>query len=83
HPERPMSHDIVQKWIDEFTASMEIDNSKARLTTHCLRRGGVQHWFMFAPIGKLWTLPTIQWWRGWAEGEHVRYVHLPLQVPCN
>ncbi|KAF8523314.1 hypothetical protein BU17DRAFT_43932, partial [Hysterangium stoloniferum] len=52
HPERPMSHDIVQKWIDKFTASTGIDNSKAWPTTHCFRKGGAQYQFMFALIGK-------------------------------
>ena len=26
---------------------------------------------MFAPVGKRWTLATICWWGGWAQGEHV------------
>ncbi|KAF8522081.1 hypothetical protein BU17DRAFT_23664, partial [Hysterangium stoloniferum] len=51
HPEKPMSHHIVQKGIDEFTANTRINNSKARLTTHCLKRDGAQYQFIFAPIG--------------------------------
>jgi hypothetical protein len=46
----------------------------ALFTTHCFQRGGAQYWFMFAPIGKCWTLARIQWWGGWADGEHV-YIH--------
>ena len=68
----PMSHDIIQKWIDEFAARAGIDVSRARLTTHCFRRGGAQYRFMYAPVGKRWTLASIRWWGGWAEGEHVR-----------
>ncbi|KAF8587221.1 hypothetical protein K439DRAFT_1246766, partial [Ramaria rubella] len=25
---------------------------------------------MYAPVGKHWSLTTICWWGGWAEGEH-------------
>ncbi|KAF8517308.1 hypothetical protein JB92DRAFT_3305157 [Gautieria morchelliformis] len=25
---------------------------------------------MYAPVGKHWSLATIRWWGGWAEGEH-------------
>ena len=41
-------------------------------STHCLRRGGAQYWFMLAPIGRRWTLSGCKWWGGWAEGEQVR-----------
>ena len=26
---------------------------------------------MHTPVGKRWSLATIRWWGGWAEGEHV------------
>lgn len=65
-----MSHDVIQGWINEFSAGAGID-TKVRLTTHCFRRGGAQYRFMYAPYGKRWTLATIRWWGGWAEGEHV------------
>ncbi|KAF8503852.1 hypothetical protein BU17DRAFT_58476 [Hysterangium stoloniferum] len=33
---------------------------------------------MLASVGKCWTLATICWWGGWAEGEHrdtlIRYL---------
>ncbi|GJJ07041.1 hypothetical protein Clacol_001239 [Clathrus columnatus] len=33
---------------------------------------------MYAPVGKRWTLATIWWWGGWAEGKHhdtlIRYL---------
>lgn len=66
-----MSHDTIQKWIDEFVKGARIESSEARLTTHCFRRGGAQYRFMYAPVGRRWTLATIRWWGGWAEGEHV------------
>lgn len=66
-----MSHDTIQRWIDEFIKGAGIDSSEVRLTTHCFRRGGAQYQFMYAPVGKRWTLATIRWWGGWAEGEHV------------
>jgi hypothetical protein len=68
HPKKPMSHDLVQDYINEFAADAEIDKI---FTTHCLRRGGAQYRFMFAPIGKRWSLSIIRWWGGWAEGEQV------------
>lgn len=37
----------------------------------CLRRGGSQYRFMYAPIGKRWSLSIIRWWGGWAAGEQV------------
>jgi hypothetical protein len=29
------------------------------------------HRFMFAAVGRRWTLRQVRWWGGWAEGEHV------------
>jgi hypothetical protein len=69
HPGQPISHDTVQKWIHESTASAGI---LGNFSTHCFRRGGAQYWFMFAPVGQRWTLAKVRWWGGWAEGEHVR-----------
>jgi hypothetical protein len=43
-------------------------------TTHCFRRGGAQYRFMFAPVGRRWTLARIRWWGGWALGEKVRTI---------
>ncbi|KAJ7620669.1 hypothetical protein B0H17DRAFT_1164583 [Mycena rosella] len=68
HPKKPMSHDLVQDYINEFAAGASINKI---FTTHCLRRGGSQYRFMFAAIGKRWSLSIIRWWGGWAEGEQV------------
>ncbi|KAG1741594.1 hypothetical protein EDD22DRAFT_786691 [Suillus occidentalis] len=74
-PGQPISHDTVQKWINESTAGAGI---LGNFSTHCFRRGGAQYWFMFAPVGQRWTLAKVRWWGGWAEGEHrdtlVRYL---------
>jgi integrase len=67
----PVSHDTIQKWLDEFVAAAGIGLGNTKLTTHCLRRGGAQYRFMFAKVGKRWSLATVRWWGGWAEGEHV------------
>jgi integrase len=70
HPERPMSSDIAQKQITALAKEAGIQGAEY-FTTHCFRRGGAQYRFMFAPIGKRWTLARIRWWGGWAQGEHV------------
>ncbi|KAF8507450.1 hypothetical protein BU17DRAFT_71153 [Hysterangium stoloniferum] len=69
-PGSAMSHDVVQKWIKEFCTGAGIDVTLTHLSTHCFRRGGSQYRFMLASVGKRWTLATIRWWGGWAEGEH-------------
>ncbi|KAJ7027994.1 hypothetical protein C8F04DRAFT_1212262 [Mycena alexandri] len=80
HAKRPMTHDTAQDLINEFALAAKIDKI---FTTHCLRRGGSQYQFMFAPIGERWSLSIIWWWGGWAEGEQVdtlmRYLLDPLQ----
>jgi hypothetical protein len=68
HIKRAMSYDTVQDLLTEFCASAGL---KKYYTTHCFRRGGAQYRFMFAPIGKRWSLSVIRWWGGWAVGEHV------------
>ncbi|KAF8142622.1 hypothetical protein K438DRAFT_2113257 [Mycena galopus ATCC 62051] len=49
HAKKPMTHDTVQDRINEFATAALI---KKFFTTHCLRRGGSQYRFMFAPLGK-------------------------------
>ena len=70
-PREPLSHDTVQKWINEATTGAGIRGS---FSTHCFRRGGAQYRFMFAPVGERWTLAMVRWWGGWAENEHVRTI---------
>ncbi|KAF9562034.1 hypothetical protein EC968_005395 [Mortierella alpina] len=58
----------VLKVLDKFVRSSGLDNGhRGRFTTHCLRRGGAQHRFMFAK--EKWTLKALKWWGGWSEGE--------------
>ncbi|KAG2082805.1 uncharacterized protein F5147DRAFT_561475, partial [Suillus discolor] len=76
HPGQPISHDTVQKWINESTTGAGIHGN---FLTHCFHQGGAQYWFMFAPVGQWWTLAKVCWWGGgWADGEHcdtlVRYL---------
>ncbi|KAF8506392.1 hypothetical protein JB92DRAFT_3122185 [Gautieria morchelliformis] len=77
-PGTAISHDTIQKWLDEFVTGAGIKLGHGRLTTHCFRQGGAQYHFMHAPVGKRWSLATIRWWGGWAEGEHrdtlIRYL---------
>ncbi|KIK79780.1 hypothetical protein PAXRUDRAFT_833918 [Paxillus rubicundulus Ve08.2h10] len=74
-PREPLSHDTVQKWINEATSGAGISGS---FSTHCFRRGGAQYHFMFAPVGQRWPLAKVRWWGGWAEQEHrdtlIRYL---------
>ncbi|KAK6984285.1 hypothetical protein R3P38DRAFT_3410020 [Favolaschia claudopus] len=65
-----ISHDDVQKWITEFAAGADLPRANGTFSTHCFRRGGAQYRFMFAPVGRRWTLRQVRWWGGWAEGEH-------------
>ncbi|KAF9223299.1 hypothetical protein BS17DRAFT_880530 [Gyrodon lividus] len=66
HPRKPLSHDTIQKWINEAVDDAGIPGF---FSTHCFRRGGAQYHFMFAPVGQCWTLAKVHWWGGWAEQE--------------
>jgi hypothetical protein len=61
HPGQPISHDTVQKWINESTIGAGICGN---FSTHCFCQGGAQYWFMFAPVGQRWTLAKVHWWGG-------------------
>jgi hypothetical protein len=69
HPKREMTLQLCQDLITEFTQGAGLLKT---YTTHCFRRGGAQYRFMFAPLGKRWSLSIVRWWGGWATGEHVR-----------
>lgn len=68
HPRREMTHDMIQGILNEFVVGAGLHKF---YTTHCFRRGGAQHRFMYAPLGRRWSLSIIRWWGGWAIGEHV------------
>ncbi|KAI6045461.1 hypothetical protein EDC04DRAFT_2549537, partial [Pisolithus marmoratus] len=63
-----LSHDIVQKWINEAVAGAGIPRT---FLMHCYHHGRAQYQFMFVPVAQQWTLAHIWWWGGWADGEHV------------
>ncbi|KAN0101337.1 hypothetical protein V8E55_001321 [Tylopilus felleus] len=75
HPREPLSHDTVQKWINEAVEGAGIPGS---FSTHCFCHGDAQYRFMFAPVGQHWMLAKVRWWGGWAEQEHhdtlIRYL---------
>lgn len=72
-PREPVSHDTIQKYINEFTFGAGISQGRVgTFSTHCFRRGGAQYWHLFAPDGLRWNLRKVRWWGGWAEGENVR-----------
>ncbi|KAK6984478.1 hypothetical protein R3P38DRAFT_2806491 [Favolaschia claudopus] len=68
YAKKPMTHDHAQELINEFALGAKINKI---FTTHCLRRGGAQYRFMFAPMGQRWSLSIIRWWGGWAVGEQI------------
>ncbi|KAG0693862.1 hypothetical protein DFH29DRAFT_815938 [Suillus ampliporus] len=78
-PHEHISHDTVQAWINEATTAAGIPRGPGdSFTTHTYRRGGAQWRWMFAPIGKRWTLARVRWWGSWAENENrntlIRYL---------
>lgn len=64
----PFSHSRIQSILDDFTKEAGLlANRNGRFSTHCFRRGGAQHRFMFAE--EKWSLKAVKWWGGWSEGE--------------
>nr|GAT46595.1 predicted protein [Mycena chlorophos] len=51
-----VEHAEVQKLITQWTTGAKLAVGHGKFTTHCFRRGGAQYRFMFAPVGKRWTL---------------------------
>ncbi|KAJ7877742.1 hypothetical protein B0H14DRAFT_2277967, partial [Mycena olivaceomarginata] len=52
-PRREMTLQMCQDLISEFTQGPGLAKS---YTTHSFRRGDAQYCFMFAPLGKRWSL---------------------------
>ncbi|KAI0321075.1 hypothetical protein OF83DRAFT_1051864 [Amylostereum chailletii] len=75
-----MSQDTFHQMLVTAASESGVDGllGGGTFSTHSLRRGGAQYWFMFAPVEQRWTLARIRWWGGWAEGERrdtlVRYL---------
>lgn len=61
YPKEGGSYDVAQALLSKFTMAAGL---KKVYTTHCFRRGGAQYRFMFAPLGKRWSLTRIRWWGG-------------------
>ncbi|KAF9203533.1 hypothetical protein BGZ49_006312 [Haplosporangium sp. Z 27] len=63
------SYARLQKLLDTITreAGLLENRKNGKYTTHCFRRGGAQHRFMFAD--EKWSLKAVKWWGGWSEGE--------------
>ncbi|KAF9915729.1 hypothetical protein FBU30_001763 [Linnemannia zychae] len=76
--DEPWSSTRVLSLLSKFTeaAGLLINKPKGRFSTHCFRRGGAQHWCMFAE--DRWSLKAIKWWGGWSEdyqeGTIMRYL---------
>ena len=56
HIKRAMSYSTLQALLTKFSQGAGVEK---HYTTHCFRQGGAQYWFMFAPIGKWWSLSQI------------------------
>ncbi|KAF9905485.1 hypothetical protein EC991_001594 [Linnemannia zychae] len=68
----PCSADTIQRRLDAFTqeAGLIKDITRGRYTTHCFRRGGAQHCFMYA--NPRWSLKAAKWWGSWSDStEHM------------
>ncbi|KAJ6531509.1 hypothetical protein DFH09DRAFT_1409284 [Mycena vulgaris] len=57
-----LSHDDINKWIKEFANGVKLPQQNGTFSTHCFRRGGAQYGFMFAAVGRHWTLRQVRWW---------------------
>ncbi|KAG6908152.1 hypothetical protein DXG01_005913 [Tephrocybe rancida] len=65
---RPISKDVAMRMMGEYAAQAGIS---IRFTTHSLRRGGAQYFFIDAPLGWRWSLHAIHWWASWT-GDDVK-----------
>jgi len=54
YPGEPISHDKIQKYINEATAGSGIEGN---FTMHCFRRGGAQYRFIQAHGEEKWDRP--------------------------
>lgn len=78
HWGKEMSTEAINTIFKEFMFASGVlktptdgDPGRFPYTTHCLRRGGAQYRFMFAPVGQRWSLDLVKWWGGWTDGERV------------
>ncbi|KAG6906736.1 hypothetical protein DXG01_012316 [Tephrocybe rancida] len=64
----PISKDVAMRMMGEYAAQAGIS---IHFTTHSLRRGGAQYFFIDAPLGWRWSLHAIHWWALWT-GDDVK-----------
>jgi hypothetical protein len=62
---------MCAKLIHEFVALAGLSTEFGDYTMHCLRRGGLQYFYIFAPIEERMSLPQVVWWAGWRSGMNV------------
>ncbi|KAI9103450.1 hypothetical protein DFS34DRAFT_608753 [Phlyctochytrium arcticum] len=68
--ESPLTTKMIGNYLQKcITGSnlLETIGAGYKFTTHCFRRGGAQHRFMYAKMR--WSLKAVRWWGGWAKGE--------------
>ena len=70
----PTVNDLLSRYAKEAGLSCEA------LTSHCFRRGGVQYWFLHAPVTQRWSLDLCRQWGGWASGEDVSRIFRPCAL---
>ncbi|KAF9143940.1 hypothetical protein BGX20_007072, partial [Mortierella sp. AD010] len=62
-----ISQSRVLTLLESFSKAAGLLDGKTngKYTTHCFRRGGAQHRFMFTK--NKWSLKALKWWGGWSE----------------
>jgi hypothetical protein len=67
----PMSRSGIEVLLGQAVdGSGVMAGRNGKFTTHCFRRGGAQHRFMWAD--RKWSLKAVKWWGGWSSSENVR-----------
>jgi hypothetical protein len=71
----PMSRSGIEVLLGQAVDGSGVTAGRnGKFTTHCFRRGGVQHRFMWA--NRKWSLKAVKWWGGWSSPENVRVLLL-------
>jgi hypothetical protein len=65
-----MSRSGIETLLEQvISGSGVMQGRNGKFTTHCFRRGGAQHRFMWAD--QKWSLKAVKWWGGWSSSENV------------
>jgi hypothetical protein len=70
NPGEPSTYAFNRDLIKDIATAAGLHKAN-KYMTRCFRRGGAQYRYMYAPIGRRWTMARIRWWGGWATGERV------------